>query len=96
MPRVLFDGPVDSGTGEQVRAELVATLREALSNVARHASASRVDIEVIVGDDAVCLRVVDDGIGPPAVEDGDAATACGTWPLGPRSSVADSRSVPEG
>ena len=64
IPRVLFEGPVDSGTGEEVRAELVGTLREALSNVARHASASSVDIEVIVTGD-VCLRVVDDGIGPP-------------------------------
>ncbi|MGH9273473.1 MAG: GAF domain-containing sensor histidine kinase [Acidimicrobiales bacterium] len=64
-PRVLFDGPVDTGVGTRVAGELVATLREALSNVARHARASRVEVEVVVVDSDVCLRVVDDGIGPP-------------------------------
>jgi signal transduction histidine kinase len=64
-PRVLFDGPLDSGVDDLVAAELLATLREALSNVARHARATRVDVEVLVVRD-VCLRVVDDGVGPPA------------------------------
>jgi signal transduction histidine kinase len=68
-PRVLFDGPVDSSLGVEVADELVATLREALSNVARHAHASRVEVEVTAGDD-IRLRVADDGIGPP----GDDAT----------------------
>ncbi len=63
-PRVLFDGPVDSATTERGTAALVATLREALSNVARHAQATRVDVEVLVASD-VRLRVVDDGVGPP-------------------------------
>jgi signal transduction histidine kinase len=64
-PRVLLDGPVDTGVADRIGAELIATLREALSNVARHAHASRMDVEVVVGDD-VTLRVIDDGIGPPA------------------------------
>jgi len=63
-PRVLFDGPVDTSTDERAAGELVAVLREALSNVARHAHASRVDVEVVV-DDGICLRVSDDGKGPP-------------------------------
>jgi signal transduction histidine kinase len=63
-PRVLFDGPVDSSLSERSTTALVSTLREALSNVARHARAQRADVEVVVGND-VCLRVVDDGIGPP-------------------------------
>jgi signal transduction histidine kinase len=45
--------------------ELLATLREALSNVARHAHARGVEVEVLVGD-RITLRVVDDGIGPPS------------------------------
>jgi signal transduction histidine kinase len=61
---VLLDGPLDTGVDDSVAAELLATLREALSNVARHANASRVDVEVLVAGD-VCLRVVDDGNGPP-------------------------------
>ena len=44
-PRVLFDGPVDL-TPDDVATELLAALREALANVARHARARSVDIEV--------------------------------------------------
>ena len=64
-PRVLLDGPVDTGIDDQVAAELLATLREALSNVARHARATEVDVAVELHDD-LCLTVVDDGVGPPA------------------------------
>ena len=45
-PRVLLDGPLDTGVDDRVSVELLATLREALSNVARHARATRVDVEV--------------------------------------------------
>jgi signal transduction histidine kinase len=64
-PRVLLDGPIDTGVDARVGDELVATLREALSNVARHARATRVDVEVEVSGD-VSLKVSDDGVGPPA------------------------------
>jgi signal transduction histidine kinase len=64
-PRVLFDGPVDTAP-DSVATELLAVLREALSNVARHAQAQRVDVAVVVDTDVI-LRVVDDGIGLPEV-----------------------------
>ena len=64
-PRCFFDGPVDSALGDDLAAELLATLREALSNVCRHAQATQVEVELVVTDQVV-LRVVDDGIGPPA------------------------------
>jgi signal transduction histidine kinase len=63
-PRVRFDGPVDAVATEQIGAHLLATLREALSNVARHADASEVEIEVIARDGLLSLHVSDDGIGP--------------------------------
>ena len=63
-PRVLIDGPLDSGLDDATVADAVATLREALTNVAKHAHASRVDVEVIVDDDSVRLEVSDDGVGP--------------------------------
>jgi signal transduction histidine kinase len=66
-PRVLLDGPLDTGVDDRTGVELLATLREALSNVARHARASRADVEVLVEGD-VCLRVTDDGVGPPSAE----------------------------
>ena len=64
-PRFVFEGPVDSGVDDNVAAEVLATLREALSNIARHARATRAQVEVVVAD-AVTLRVIDDGKGPPA------------------------------
>ena len=69
-PRVVFEGPVDATVDETTAPELLATLREALSNVTRHAAATRVDVEVSAGDDLV-LIVEDDGRGfPGAVGDG--------------------------
>lgn len=63
-PSVLFEGPVDS-TGEDVARNLVAVLREALSNVARHAQASAVQVTLQAGAQLV-LRVEDNGLGVPA------------------------------
>ena len=62
-PHVLFDGPVDT-VPDAVAAELLAVLREALTNVARHAHARRVEVEVVADGDVV-LRVLDDGDGLP-------------------------------
>jgi signal transduction histidine kinase len=44
---------------------LLPTLREALSNVAKHAGASSVEI-VVENGDLVTLRVTDNGCGMPA------------------------------
>jgi signal transduction histidine kinase len=70
-PTVLFEGAVDTATPEPVATDLLATLREALSNVARHSRASRVDVVVTVdADDGghLVLRVTDDGVGPPTAD----------------------------
>jgi len=46
---------------------VLAVLREALSNVARHAGASQADVTVDVGQDGVLsVLVADDGTGIPA------------------------------
>jgi PAS domain S-box-containing protein len=63
-PRIRFDGPVDA-MDERVAVELLPTLREALSNVAKHAGASSVEVVVDCGE-AVTLRVLDNGRGMPA------------------------------
>ncbi len=62
-PRVELAGPVDAVPPEVAEA-LVPTLREALSNVARHAGAGRVDVFLSVGS-SVEMRVLDDGRGIP-------------------------------
>ncbi|MFC4079206.1 GAF domain-containing sensor histidine kinase [Amycolatopsis samaneae] len=66
-PRIGFDGPLDAAVGDAVRADLVAVLREALSNVARHAGASSVAVDVAVDRSGRELRltVTDDGTGIP-------------------------------
>lgn len=65
-PQVTFVGPVDTMVSKALAEDLLATLREALSNVARHAEASVVKVEVAVGDGVVTLRVQDNGKGMPA------------------------------
>ncbi|HVW43219.1 MAG TPA: GAF domain-containing protein [Amycolatopsis sp.] len=66
-PRVSFDGPLDSAVTGPMRSDLIATVREALSNVARHADASAVSVEVTVdrAGRRVTLTVIDDGVGMP-------------------------------
>lgn len=66
-PRVFFDGPIDTMVPDEVATDLVATLNEAMTNVARHARATRVDVSVTVGDEVV-LTVSDDGVGPPVAD----------------------------
>jgi signal transduction histidine kinase len=68
-PEVLFEGAIDTLVDDDAGRELLATLREALSNVARHAGASKVEVTVAAGDDLV-LRVSDDGRGLPVDRSG--------------------------
>ncbi|HYN95616.1 MAG TPA: ATP-binding protein, partial [Pilimelia sp.] len=56
-------GPVDSAVPDAVRPELLAVLREALSNVVRHAGAASVRVAVHVADGRLTLTVLDDGVG---------------------------------
>ncbi|MGW1410262.1 sensor histidine kinase [Streptomyces sp. NPDC002403] len=71
-PSHRFLGPVDSLVGELTGKNLIAALREALSNAFRHAEASLIDVVVDAtvtlpdGRDAVRLSVADDGVGIPA------------------------------
>jgi signal transduction histidine kinase len=62
-PSVHFDGPVDLVVSDRIAEHLVAVLREALSNVARHAQAGSAAVEVSVADGTVTLVVTDAGIG---------------------------------
>lgn len=68
-PTVGLGGPVDTLTSDDVADDLLATLREALANVARHAGATRVRVD-LDATDALELRVTDDGRGLPHTTDG--------------------------
>jgi signal transduction histidine kinase len=62
-PRLTFSGPVDTLVGDDLADDLVAVLREALTNVARHAHASSVDVMVTVSAGELSIDVIDDGVG---------------------------------
>jgi signal transduction histidine kinase len=61
-PWLRMDGRLDSRVPGAVAEELLAALREALSNVARHAAATRADVMVEAGS-LLVLAVRDNGVG---------------------------------
>ncbi|GMA96924.1 hypothetical protein GCM10025881_37480 [Pseudolysinimonas kribbensis] len=62
-PRLTFDGAVDLIVPAEMVEDVVAVVRESVTNVARHARASHTDVGVQVDDDHVTIRIDDDGIG---------------------------------
>jgi signal transduction histidine kinase len=65
-PDVTFRGPVDTLVTSAIAEHLLAVLREALSNAARHADASSVSVDVGIEGNVLSLVVADDGNGIPA------------------------------
>ncbi|MFD9124866.1 GAF domain-containing protein [Kitasatospora sp. NPDC059571] len=65
-PRLSMEGLLDTDVPEHVADQVVAVLGEALSNVARHAGAARVDVVLVAAGRRVALTVCDDGVGIPA------------------------------
>ncbi|MEU7853986.1 GAF domain-containing protein [Nonomuraea sp. NPDC049141] len=66
MPGLRMEGPLDNQVPDAVAEHLLAVLREALSNVVRHAKASKADVAVEVAEGRLTLIVQDNGIGLPA------------------------------
>jgi signal transduction histidine kinase len=64
-PSVTFVGPVDTLIPTATAEQILAVLREALSNVAKHAHASAVAVELRADNDYAELEVRDNGIGIP-------------------------------
>ncbi len=62
-PTVRTTGPLDTAVPARVREHLVPVLREAVSNIARHALAENADIGVVVSSTELRLVVSDDGTG---------------------------------
>ncbi|MEM9608366.1 MAG: PAS domain S-box protein [Actinomycetota bacterium] len=74
QPLLRIGGDLDS-IAQPVLEELLPTLSEALSNVARHARATETDVSIDVGTDSVVLTVTDNGIGlDPAAPRGNGLT----------------------
>ena len=66
-PSLRLGAGLGAGLDPEVAEQVLATLREALSNAARHADASQVDVTVDVDPDGMlAVQVTDDGTGIPA------------------------------
>ncbi|MET9625968.1 GAF domain-containing protein [Lentzea sp. NPDC006480] len=74
-PDVSLEGPLDTVVPDKLRPDLLATLREALTNVVRHARARHVAVAVSVNRTMTRLEltVKDDGRGLPLTDDSGGA-----------------------
>ena len=61
--RVSFDGPVDTAISDSISDHLLAVIREAVTNIGKHAEAKTARVTVSVEEGHCLLRVVDDGRG---------------------------------
>ncbi|HZX04648.1 GAF domain-containing protein [Kribbella sp.] len=62
-PQLICTGPIDTVVPAAVRPQILATVRESLSNVVRHARASQVVVEITADAEHAVARISDDGIG---------------------------------
>ena len=66
-PGLRMAGPMDTRVPGPIADQMLAALREALANAAKHAKASQVDVTVEAGTDLV-LRIRDNGVGLPKTQ----------------------------
>lgn len=64
-PTVRFDGPIDISVPDDLAANVLAVLREALANTARHAGATAGEVSLSIDGGRLDLVVRDDGVGMP-------------------------------
>ncbi|WP_309500679.1 sensor histidine kinase [Streptomyces shenzhenensis] len=62
-PSVRMEGLLDTEVSKEIADHVVAVLSEALTNVARHARAGRVEVVLVTGGRELVLTVRDDGVG---------------------------------
>jgi signal transduction histidine kinase len=62
-PQLRFAGPLDLAVNEGLAADVLAVIREAISNCARHASATRLEISIALAHDLLTLEITDNGHG---------------------------------
>jgi signal transduction histidine kinase len=65
-PRVTLTGPIDLMITGHLVEDVVAVIREALANIARHAKAETIEVAVVATSADVTVTVSDDGVGQPA------------------------------
>lgn len=82
-PRLSFAGPVDLMVESDLADDLVAVVREGLTNVGRHASATSTSVSITVSSNEVSVEIVDDGVGLPS----DPVRSSGTANLAARATA---------
>jgi two-component system, NarL family, sensor histidine kinase DevS len=60
---VSFEGPVDTALDPDLSEHILATVREGLTNIARHAAASSARVHLGVDDEWCVLEIIDNGQG---------------------------------
>jgi signal transduction histidine kinase len=88
-PALRLDGPVSSVLDAGLLHDVTAVLREALTNVVKHASARAVDVRVSVAGPVLSVEVTDDG--PCSGGTSSAVQAAGGRGLANLSSRAEAR-----
>jgi signal transduction histidine kinase len=63
-PHVTFSGLVDVHLDDHLTDDALACVREALTNVAKHARATSATVDVAVTADELAITVTDNGVGP--------------------------------
>jgi len=62
-PRLMFSGPVDLTITGELADDVLAVIREGLTNVGKHADAHETTVALGVHTDVVTLEISDDGVG---------------------------------
>jgi signal transduction histidine kinase len=62
-PVLDVSGPVDSAVPDDIAPQILAVIREALTNIARHADATTARVSVRAAEGSVVLLIEDDGVG---------------------------------
>lgn len=69
--KVTFEGAVDTLASDELAEHLLAVIREAVTNVGRHAQATKASVSLTVKDGLCRLQVTDDGRGLDSAETGE-------------------------
>ncbi len=69
--RVTFDGAVDTLVSDDLAEHLLAVVREAVTNIGRHAQATEASVSLSVTDGQCRLQIVDNGRGLDATDTGE-------------------------
>ncbi len=61
-PSLITEGPLDTVVSPEIAEHILATTREALSNIAQHANASSAEVLILAGPE-IRVRITDNGVG---------------------------------